>query len=333
MTTARKWMLPAFGDGFAGAARLVTFDVAPPGSQQILVRNRFLGVNGLFDHGICRNEVPYRTLVPPLDLGLEAVGEVVALGSAVQGFAVGDAVVTAQLGGGYREMLAIDAAGAFKLPALDPTYVALVPSAVSALIAIERVAEPKPGEVAVVAAAAGGLGQFVVQFLRRAGCRVIGLVSGDEKAAFVRSLGCDAVIDRATDALPDALARLAPDGINIGYDTVGGTVFDAFVDALAPHGRVIVSGYAADMHKTPEQVTQSRIYHRLYWKAASVRAFQNALFREFAPAARETIFALYRDGALQVRLDEQVFTGIESVPAAVEHLRAGRSIGKVWVRL
>ncbi|GIL38954.1 zinc-binding dehydrogenase [Roseiterribacter gracilis] len=333
METARKWTLPAFGEGFTDAARLVSFDVVAPGPQQLLVRNRYLGVNGLFDHGICRNEVPYRTLVPPLDLGLEAVGEVIAIGRDVHAVAVGDAVVTAQLGGGYRECLTVDAADAIKLPSLDPTYVALVPSAVSALLAVERVAEPKPGEVAVVAAAAGGLGQFVVQFLRRAGCRVIGLVSGDEKARFVRTLGCDAVIDRANEQLPDALARLAPDGINIGFDTVGGAVFDAFVDALAPHGRVVVSGYAADMHKAPEQVTQSRIYHRLYWKAASVRAFQNALFREFAPAARGQIFALYRDGALQVKLDSTLFKGIESVPAAVEHLRSGKSVGKVWVEL
>jgi NADPH-dependent curcumin reductase CurA len=326
-------MLPAFGEGFVAAARLVPYDVVQPGPRQLLVRNRYLGVNGLFDHGICRNEVPYRTLVPPLDLGLEAVGEVVACGDAVQGFAVGDAVVTAQLGGGYREMLTIDAENAVKLPRLDPTYVALVPSAVSAWIAVERVAEPKAGDVAIVAAAAGGLGQFVVQFLRRAGCRVIGLVGDPAKADFVRSLGCDDAIDRSRESLPDALARLAPDGIDIAYDTVGGAVFDAFVDALAPHGRVIVSGYAADMHKAPERVERERIYHKLYWKAASVRGFQNALFRDFAPAARAKIFALYHEGALTVRLDATRFTGIESVPDAVEHLRSGRSMGKVWVEL
>jgi NADPH-dependent curcumin reductase CurA len=333
MGLARKWMLPAFGSGFAEAARLVTFEIVAPGPQQLLVRNRFLGVNGLFDHGICRNEVPYRTLVPPLDLGLEAVGEVVARGDAVRDIEIGQPVVTAQLGGGYREMLTVDASEAIALPALDPTYVALVPSAVSALLAVEHVAEPKRGDVAVVAAAAGGLGQFVVQFLRHAGCRVIGLVGGKAKAEFARELGCEAVIDRSSEPLPEALAQLAPGGVDIAFDTVGGTVFDAFVDALAPHGRLVVSGFAADMHSAPELVTQSRIYHRLYWKAASVRAFQNALFRPFAPAARERIFALHRDGRLAVRLDEALFVGIESVPAAIERLRSGQSIGKVWVRL
>jgi NADPH-dependent curcumin reductase CurA len=87
------------------------------------------------------------------------------------------------------------------------------------------------------------------------------------------------------------------------------------------------------MHKAPELVTQSRIYHRLYWKAASIRAFQNALFRDFAPAARQRVFALHREAKLTVRLDEAIFAGIESVPAAVERLRSGQSIGKVWVRI
>jgi NADPH-dependent curcumin reductase CurA len=206
---------------------------------------------------------------------------------------------------------------------------------VSALVALEQVGQIKDGETVAVTAAAGGLGQFVVQFAKMRGCYVIGVCGGAEKVAFLNELNCDAVINYKSENVAEKLKIFAPKGIDLVYDTVGGYLFDVLVENLAVRGRLVVSGYASDMGKVglPATINRSRIYEQIYWKAAQIRCFQNALYSEFQDEASHRILDWYESGKLKVKLENRRFKGIEAIFDAIDYQLSGQSIGKVVVEL
>ncbi|MGE0455228.1 MAG: zinc-binding dehydrogenase [Vicinamibacteria bacterium] len=327
----RSLRLHRFAPSFREAARIDEDELRAPGAGELLVRNRFAGVNGFFDTCVCRNELPYRTLTPPLDLGVEAVGEVVAVGPGVPGLRPGDCVSTTRFGGGYREHQLVAAADAWPVAAASAEIAAIRPTGVSALVALEQVAQLRPGETIAISAAAGGLGQFLVQIARRLGARVIAICGGPEKQAFVRELGCELALDHRARPLREALAEACPRGIDVGFDSVGGDVLECLLDALAPRGRLVVAGRAASLGQPAP--SRPDVVERLYWKAASIRAFQNALYPEYAAEASRRLLAWHAAGELRVRIDPVRFRGLAQAADAVEHLLSGRSCGKVVLEL
>ena len=134
------------------------------------------------------------------------------------------------------------------------------------------------------------------------------------------------------ESLAEVLAAEYRDGINLALDSVGGEVFDAIVNQLAPHGRLVVCGATSD-RLPPVKVNQERVYNRLYWKAASVRGFMNYRFTEHAPEARLRLLKLFREGALSPCCDSKTFSGLDAVADAVDYLLAGKNLGKVIVDL
>jgi NADPH-dependent curcumin reductase CurA len=333
--TYRRWRIERFAKNFRDAAALVEAPVPTPAAGEILVRNRYAGVNGIFDHGLARNEVGYRTnLTPPLETGVESIGIVEAVGDGVTEFAPGDAAVfMAFREGGYREYSCAPAAHAIKVPEASAEILALMPTGVSALLALEKAGEMKTGETIAITAAAGGLGHILVQLAHNAGNRVIGICGGAEKAAMVRALGCDCVIDYKNEDVAAILARDFKDRIDIAYDTVGGKLFDSLLANLATFGRLIVSGFAADMHVEPEIVSGPRVYHALYWKNASIRSYQNALYKPFHREAALRLLQMYLVGDLKIRVDPVVLEGVENVPEAIDIFRTGKTLGKQVIRL
>jgi NADPH-dependent curcumin reductase CurA len=238
-----------------------------------------------------------------------------------------------RFGGGYREANTAPAAQFVRTPGPEREWLALASTGVSAYLALEQVGQIKAGETVAISAAAGGLGHFLVQLAKLKGCRVVAVCGGEEKVAFVRGLGADRVIDYRSEDVAAVLNEEFRDALNVAVDTVGGTIFDAFLDNLAVHGRLVAAGAAQDLEGRPEVVTQPRVVHRLYYKGASVRGFMNGLLGEHWPAAREAMFALYREGKLRVVFDDQTFRGLDQVYDAVERLLSGQSMGKVVVDL
>ena len=329
----QKLVLTRFAESFAKSTEIVSTELRSPQPGELLIKNHFAGVNGVYDDGLRLKRVPTAAESGlPMDMGLESVGEVVELGAGVEGFNVGDAVASVKLGHGYREYHYIDVSQAIAVPEISAEMVAMIPTGVSALVALEQVAELGRGETIAVSAAAGGLGHFVVQIAKRAGNHLIGLVGSDEKLEWIKSLGCDRAINYRNENVGEVLGNEYPEGLNLAFDTVGGEIFDTFLDHLADHGRLVVSGYTSEL-PFPQPVPEVRIGPRMYWRAASVRAFMNRLFTEYHPAARQKLLRWYQEGALQVRVDMERFEGLASVPDAVEHLLGGNNIGKVVVRL
>ncbi|MFJ9710940.1 zinc-binding alcohol dehydrogenase family protein [Streptomyces sp. NPDC101234] len=192
----------------------------------------------------------------PVPLGGEIAGEVVAVGAGATRFRPGDRVTGLCFGHGYAEFAVLREAMASPVPGTASAVdaVALVRSGLVALGALTA-ARPEPGETALVTAAASGVGHLAVQLARVRGAgRLVGAVSDPAKAAFVRSLGADAVVtyadgdwdtpaDYALDAvggdlLTPALAALAPGGRLVAYSSGGGTVraYDLLVDAKTVTG-------------------------------------------------------------------------------------------------
>jgi NADPH-dependent curcumin reductase CurA len=331
--TYRKLVIRELTGEFRTSTGVVDAEWQEPGPGQVLVRNRWAGVNAVFDKNLCANRIRYVDVRPPFDLGIEAVGEVVALGAGVDWLKVGEAVATSKLGTGYREYQLTDARRAIPVREASAEILTLIPTGISAMVGLERIGEMKSGETIAISAAAGGLGHILVQLAKLAGNHVIALTGSPAKAEALRALGADRVIDYRREKLADVLAAEYPKGIDIAYDTVGGEIFDTFLEHIAHRGRLVISGHTSDFDKPVEDVPHPRIYRKLYWKSASVRGFQNPAFPEYFDDACRRVLDLYYSGALRVLVDPTPFHGVAAVPDAVEHLLSGRNLGKVVVRI
>ncbi|MBD2507950.1 zinc-binding dehydrogenase [Nostoc muscorum FACHB-395] len=330
--TYRKLIANQLNQDFKLSIKIVEIPITQPAASELLIQNKFAGVNGGFDTLLCRGDVPYINLIPPFDLGVEAVGKVIAMGENVKDFQIGDAVITIARGGGYREYQVIDANLAVKVREATPELLTLMPTGVSALVALEQVGEMKSNEVVLVTAAAGGTGHIAVQLAKLAGNHVIGTCSSEAKAKLLRELGCDRIINYRTENLNQILKQEYPNGINLIFDCVGKQVFDTCVENLAVRGRLVVVGFISEYAKDVEEITQPRLYHQLFWKAASVRGFLMPHYKEYMAEARDRLLNLFYTDKLKVSVDPRHFQGIESIPEAVEYLFSGQNCGKVVVR-
>lgn len=329
--TYKKLIAKQLHQDFKSAVEIIEVPIPEPANNQLIIKNKFAGVNGGFDTLLCRGEVPYVNLTPPFDLGVEAVGEVIAVGDNIQDFQIGDAVVTNMRGGGYREYQIIDANLAIKVQEATPEILTLMPTGISALVALEKAGEMTTKEVVLVTAAAGGTGHIAVQLARLAGNHVIGVCGSDKKVQLLKELGCNHIINYRTENLNEILKQEYPKGINLIFDCVGKQIFDTCVEHLAVRGRLVVVGFISEYGKIPEQITTTRIYHQLFWKAASVRSFLMPHYQEYIPEARDRLLNLFYTGKIKVAVNPTEFKGLESIPDAVQHLLSGENCGKVVV--
>jgi NADPH2:quinone reductase len=128
----------------------------------------------------------------------------------------------------------------------DEQAAGLLLQGLTAMALVRRCARIEPGETVVVEAAGGGTGSLSVQLAKRAGAKVIGLASSEEKRALVERLGADATVDSRTEDLKEAILA-ANDGARVDaiLHMSGGDAFDAELSTLAPLGRMVVFGIAS----------------------------------------------------------------------------------------
>ena len=321
------------GEDFRTCSEIVDTGIGEPGFGEVLVRNVYAGVNGVYDLNMIRDAVSILSYKPPQDLGIEVVDRIEKLGPGVRDFQVGDAVATWKVGTGYRDYQVADITRLYKVPHTSPEILTLMPTGISGMVGIEQVGDLKSGETVVVSAAAGGLGHIIVQVAKKAGNHVIGICGSDEKAERLRAIGCDRAINYKTEDVNEVIKREYPKGLDIAYDSAGGAIFDAFVDNLAVKGRLVISGYTSEVGKPWQEVTSPRIYQKLYFRSASVRAFINPHYAEHHPYAAEQLLGMYERNEITVFVDPTPFVGLESVPDAVAHLLSGKNLGKVVVKL
>lgn len=329
----KKIVIHKLTGSFRTSTDLVWENWRDPNYGEVIIRNRFAGCNAIFDTNLCRNGIRYVNVHPPFDMGIESVGEIIAIGEGVTHLRVGEPVATTKLGSGYREYQIAPASSVIKIREAIPSILSLIPTGVSAMVGLERIGEMRGGETLAISAAAGGIGHIAVQLAKLVGCHVVGITGDENKIALLRTLGVDRPINYRRENLSQVLATEYTRGLDIAYDTVGGEIFDALLDNLAQRGRLVISGHTSDFDKALESLAQPRIYRKLYWKSASVRGFQNQSFPEFFDEAVHRILSLFYRGEIKPIIDAQSFVGLSQAADAVEHILAGGNQGKVVIQI
>jgi NADPH:quinone reductase len=225
-------------DEFGGPEVLQYRDVDDPSPKlgELVVNVKRSGVNFADTHASRNDYLAEQTL--PLIPGAEIAGQLND----------GRRVVALLGSGGYAEKVAVSQAQLIELPAevdYDQAAGGLL-QGLTAMALVHRCARVEPGETVVIEAAAGGTGTLAVQLAKRAGAKVIGLASSEEKRELVRGLGAEAAVDSRAEDLGAAI-REANDGkrVDAVLHMSGGEAFDAEMEILAPLGRMVVFGIAS----------------------------------------------------------------------------------------
>jgi NADPH:quinone reductase len=229
------------------AENLVVTEVAAPtpGDGEALVEIAYAGLN-FFDTLIIEGKYQVRPK-PPFSPAGEFSGRVVALGPGAQGFEVGDRVMGVCSHGAAAEQIAIPTTRLVKIPddlVLDKAAGLSVTYGTS-MHALKQRAEMKAGETLFVLGASGGVGLAAVEIGKAMGARVIAGASSEEKLAFARRYGAAETINTAGDDMRARLKELAPKGVDVVYDPVGGALTEAALRSLAWKGRLLVIGFAS----------------------------------------------------------------------------------------
>lgn len=251
--------LASFRPGPPQALQLSTLPDPEPGLGQLRIRVAACAIN-YPDVLIIEDKYQFKP-ERPFAPGAEVSGTVDALGEGVTGFTLGDRVLTCTGWGGLAELLVADAQICFKIPDELPwdQAAALLMTYGTSQHALKDRAKLRAGETLLVLGAAGGVGLAAVELGKLMGARVIGAVSSEEKAALVLERGVDEAIvyprgdfDKAqARALTDRLKAMAPDGVNVIYDGVGGAYSEPALRAIAWEGRFLVVGFPAGIASLP----------------------------------------------------------------------------------
>ena len=311
--------------------RIATTEVPPPAPGEVQVRNLWMAV----DPAMRGRMSDAKSYVPPfqLDAAMEgpAVGEVIA--SADPAFAPGD-VVFSRLG--WREVFNAPAA---KIEKRDTSI--LSPSihlgfagttGLTAYAGLLHIAALRPGDVVFVSAASGGVGSIVCQIAKLKGHKVIGSAGGAEKCAFLRDeLKLDGVIDyKAEPSLTKALARCAPEGIDVYFDNVGGDHLQAALAIANRFARFAICGMISQYNVT-DAPTVPKNLTMIMVKALRLEGFIVLDQMHLWDAFIADVTKWYQDGLLTQ--SETVHEGIDHALDAFFGLFAGSNLGRSLVKL
>ncbi|HYZ34522.1 MAG TPA: NADP-dependent oxidoreductase [Crenalkalicoccus sp.] len=306
---------------------IVETPVPEPAEGEVLVRARFLSLDP-YMRGRMSDAKSY---AKPVELGAvmegQTVGEVVA--SRAPGFAAGDTV----LGGyGWQRYSSVQPARLFRI---DPKEAPLSASlgvlgmpGLTAWVGLEDIGRPKAGEVMVVSAASGAVGQVVGQIGKIRGCTVVGVAGGPQKCAFVtEALGFDACLDHRQELGPQ-LDKACPEGIDIYWENVGGATQRAVFPRMRDFGRLVMCGMIAEYNDTqpapgPNLMATVRKRLRIQGFIVSDSGWQR--YGEF----RRQMLGWIAEGRMAWR--EDVVEGLRRAPEAFIGLLQGKNFGKLVV--
>jgi hypothetical protein len=268
-----------------------------------------------------------------------------ALGEAMQGGAVGEVITSndpslavgdlVQSMYGWREAFnapasAVQKLETFGLPPQAFLGVAGMPG-MTAWVGLLKIAAMKDGDVVFVSGAAGAVGQIVVQIAKIKGNTVIGSCGGADKVAYLKSIGCDEVIDyKAEKDLTAALNRVAPKGIDVYFENVGGEHMDAAIAAARPFARFALCGMISQYNSTGEMYGVKNLIQAV-GKSIRLEGFIVSNSFQHLPEFLKDMSGWIAGGKIQWK--ETIDEGIENAPGAFLKLFKGENTGKMLVKL
>ncbi len=219
--------------------------VAAPGPGEVHLRHTAVGLNFI--------DIYHRTGLYPLPLpaipGLEAAGEVVAVGAGVSDLQVGDRVAYAGVpAGAYATERLIPAHRLVRLPPQisDQQAAAMMLQGMTVQYLLRRTYRVQPGDTILLHAAAGGVGLIACQWAKALGATVIGTVGSPQKAALARAHGCDhTILYHEEDFVARVKELTGGEGVSVVYDSVGKDTFLKSLDCLKPLGMLVYFGQSS----------------------------------------------------------------------------------------
>lgn len=306
--------------------------VAP---DQVLVKAQWIGV-GIPDI-LIRSGV-YAWMPPlPCTPGTEMSGTIEKVGSAVGTFKVGQKVIVSarerkERGGCYAEYIAVEPSAVYALPdGCDMEGAACLANYQVAWHLLWSAARARPGETVLLYAAAGGVGNAVVDLAKGAGMKVIGVVSSGDKAAFARDIGCFATIDRKREDVATRAKELTGGrGVDLVIDPVGGPQFARQLDVLAPLGQVVLYGQLGGKSEGVDLMGPLR---KRFGDSLGVRAFSMHTFDHWPEKRRECTLDLLQQLAAR-KISPRIHARLPLADAAKAHriLEGGEVLGKVLLK-
>jgi len=232
---------------FGGPEKLQVADIESPvaGPGEVVIAVKAAGLN-FFDTLIIENKYQYKP-EPPFSPGAEVAGEILSLGEGVDGFRIGDRVMTCTGWGGVRGEVVVSQETLIKMPdELDFVVAAgLIVTYGTSLHALKDRANLQPGETLAVLGASGGVGQAAVEIGKVMGARVIACASSDEKLRFCSALGADETLNYANEDIKTRLKEMTGgNGVDVIYDPVGADLAEPALRAIGWNGRFLVIGFA-----------------------------------------------------------------------------------------
>jgi len=335
-THNRQWLLKARPLGEVGPEHfeLVQSPMPQPNlaAGQVLLKTLMLGFDPAMRGWI--EDVP--SYLPPVAIGepMRASGVAQVVQSDNAALPVGTLVQGLT---NWQEYSIGDPAGFIPptaLPPGTPPNLALSvfgTTSLTAYFGLLDVGQPRPGETVLVSGAAGATGSVVAQIARLQGCRVVGIAGGQEKCEWLRS-ACklDGVIDYKQGHLPQRIAELCPDGVNIFFDNVGGDTLEAAIGQMADFGRIVLCGAIASYNDTSPRPGP----HNLMLLVTRRLRMQGFIVLDYLGRFEEAIDALSKWVlAGEIAWREDIQEGFENIPATLQRLFNGSNVGKQLLKL
>ncbi len=332
MTITRQWLLNGHPRGRPIAdddLKLVTADLPDPGPGEMLLKTLYLGFDPA-QKGWMENIADY---VAPMAIGdvMRGSGITEVVASNGGKFAVGALLAGST---GWSEYLIHNGADLNRAEsALSPTAMLSIlgTTGVTAYCGLFKVGEPVAGDVVVVSGAAGATGSIVGQLAKIAGCTVIGIAGGPEKCAWlVEQAGYDHAIDYKAGPIREQLGQLAPDGINVIFDNVGGKILNDMLARIATGARVVICG-GISRYESGTLPAGPENYFNLVFRRARMQGFIVIDWASEFPDIRKRLVKWAQEGKLTYQEDIQ--HGFENAPATLQRLFVGANKGKQLLKL
>lgn len=317
-----------------GNFRLETADIKPPVKGELLMRTRYLSLDP-YMRGRMNAVEGYAANVGLNDVMIGGtVSEVVE--SQHSGFKAGDIVLS---NSGWQSFETSNGRGVTKL---DPRIKRLsyglgvfgMPG-LTAYVGLLDLADPQPGETVVLAASTGAVGSVVGQIAKLKGCRVVGIAGAKEKCEYaVNELGYDDCVSHYDPNMAKQLAAACPKGIDVYFENVGGSSWEAVMPLLNTHSRIPVCGLIAHYNQTelpPGPDRMSLLQRMILSKRIKMQGFIISDHADRIPAFVGDVSTWMSEG--KIKYKEDVVDGLSNAPEAFLGLFSGTNFGKLVVKV
>ncbi|WP_426206313.1 NAD(P)H-quinone oxidoreductase [Pseudomonas sp. TWP3-1] len=300
------------------------------GDGEVLIRVHAAGINRP-DALQRAGKYPMKPGMNPIP-GLEVAGEVVALGTGVTAFVVGDRVCALTNGGGYAEYCAVPAGQALPIPeGLDWVQAAAIPETFFTVWAnLFGLGGASKGQHALIHGGTSGIGTTALMLCREFGIQAFATAGSADKCAAIRELGGEAINYREQDFASVIAEKTDGQGVNAILDIMGGSYLNSNVSALAMDGRLVMLGFLGGA-KANDVDLLAIMAKRAVITGSLLRARSAAEKAAIADQLREHVWPALAGGRCLPIIDKVY--ALTDAAQAHAHMEAGEHIGKIVLKV